>query len=290
MSRRLDGGWLEELHSELGLAGIRGRMRRRIELELADHLATEPGSEARLGTPREVAQRFAAELRTGRTRRSTWGAFAALALAAFGLLATTRAYTAAGGWPAVHGANATIVPIAGILILGACQVAFVAGILGLARMLRIGRDAPAADLRLVQRRMGMAVAAAALTALAMLVHAVVLWGLMPWWWDAVALTGSALPLAALAVAATAIGSAHELTPAGGPPAGLEADFPHVLAPLVSRPYLLAVVVGGAATLLALGGGAYAEGSLMEGAVRAAFEGVVFVVCFAALARPLAIRT
>ena len=34
--------WLEELHVELGRAGIRGCTRRRIELELADHLACDP--------------------------------------------------------------------------------------------------------------------------------------------------------------------------------------------------------------------------------------------------------
>ena len=96
--------------------GIRGATRRRIELELADHLACDPSSEARLGSPREVAERFAAELRTTRTRRAAWRSFFALALTAALLMVHARALSPLGSWSAVAGTNATFVSLGGLLI------------------------------------------------------------------------------------------------------------------------------------------------------------------------------
>jgi hypothetical protein len=289
--------FVEELHAELGRAGIRGRGRRRIELELADHLASDPGSEARIGTPRELAEQFAAELRSPRTSRAAWGSFGALALAAFGLAATMRAYAAAGGWPEVGGVRGVFVAVTGLGLLVACQVAFVAGVLGIARALRLRRRGGTApgELRLVQRRMGIALAAAAVTSVSLLAHAVLLWGLMPWWWDAVAFGSSVAAVVALALAAAAVGRARELTPADGvPPEGLDADVPDWVAARIAgvlgRPWLLAGLVGAAACLLMLVGAAQAESSLLEGLERAAAEGLAFFGCFAIFGRRLGLRT
>jgi hypothetical protein len=287
--------WLEALHRELGRAGIRGVTRRRIELELSDHLASDPESEARLGSPGELADQFAAGLRWPRTRRAVGVSFFALALAAVGLVATSRAYVAAGGWPSVHGAEAVLVSIAGVAIFGSSQLALVAGVLGVMRAFNTGRAHVAtSELALVQRRLNVALVAAGITAAGILVHAVVLWNLMPWWWDAVSLVSALLPLAALAVAASTVASAGAVTPAGGPPAaGLFADAPHWLAPyaggLLRRSWIFAGIVGGGVTVLMLALGAHAEGSITEGAVRAAFEGMFFFGCFVLLGRRLGLR-
>jgi len=60
--------FLSDLRRELAARGIRGRLADRIVAEFADHLACDP--DANLGTPEEIAERFAAELPVARTRRS----------------------------------------------------------------------------------------------------------------------------------------------------------------------------------------------------------------------------
>jgi hypothetical protein len=99
------------LRAELARAGIRGRLARRIVLELEDHLRCNP--DANLGAPREIAERFAEELRVPRTRRSTYAGFAALALAAVLLGVPTRGMSAAGGWPDTFGARGLVVSRSG---------------------------------------------------------------------------------------------------------------------------------------------------------------------------------
>jgi hypothetical protein len=62
--------WLDELELELRTAGVPPGPRRRILAEFADHLASDPGSEERLGSPAELARLFADEHATRSTRRS----------------------------------------------------------------------------------------------------------------------------------------------------------------------------------------------------------------------------
>ena len=68
------------LQSELDRVGIRGALAQRIEAELVDHQRCDP--EAPLGDPRELAERFAADLRAPLTRRAARHGFAALSLTA----------------------------------------------------------------------------------------------------------------------------------------------------------------------------------------------------------------
>ena len=73
--------WLDQLDRELRKAGIPASRRRRIIAEFADHLASEPGSEDRLGSPAALARQFADELGTacwsmkhhGASGSSRWG-------------------------------------------------------------------------------------------------------------------------------------------------------------------------------------------------------------------------
>jgi hypothetical protein len=175
--------FLADVRRELDRVGIRGGLARRIEAELADHLACDP--QAQLGTPPEIAERFAAELRVARTRRSS--------LAAFGALLLCAALTMVAGSRPGHAG-----PFAGLAIVALAQVAFVAGLLGLLglRARTVGR------LRLAQRRALIALLAAAGVCVA-----------------ATAVTWLALvPLAAVAFALARTRSAWVLTPAGERPA------------------------------------------------------------------------
>ena len=293
--------WLDGLRRELDGVGIRGRARRRILSELADHLACEPNSEGRLGSPAQVAARFAAELGVVRTRRSAYASFAALALTGASLLAANKAMSAAGGWPRLSGsAVASFVPAAGLIVFFLPQVAFVAGVLGLARALRIRRLSvtPAAELRLVQRRMAVAVFAGAGSTVAFGVQAVALNASaesgFSTWWVVFALATASASFVALAGAAASLRHANVVTPAGGSPArGLAADVPVPLQPFVrwiaARPTLLAAAIGVPAVALMLVGATVVEDSWTEGALRAVLEGIVFLGCFAALGRRLGLR-
>ena len=71
--------YLEALDRELREAAVRGRLRRRILAEIADHLACDP--EADLGPPRALAREFAVQLGSSRTRRSACATVVALGVA-----------------------------------------------------------------------------------------------------------------------------------------------------------------------------------------------------------------
>jgi hypothetical protein len=59
--------WLDELELELRRAGMPDGRTKRIVAEFADHLASDPGSEERLGSPAALARQFADEVGTGNT-------------------------------------------------------------------------------------------------------------------------------------------------------------------------------------------------------------------------------
>jgi hypothetical protein len=274
--------WISALQVELALVGIRGRTRRRIVSELADHLACDPESVARLGGPREVAERFASELRLVRTRRAAFEGFGALALTAGFLVAYSLATSAAGGWPDVFGARGLIVAFAGLGIVLSAQVAFVAGVLAVAR-----HPYDAAEARLVQRRNGVALAAGATVAAAQIVQTVALEPLRPAWWFALALASGTAALVALGGSAVALAGARAVTAGGdGDAPGLVADLP----PLLRRHARAVAPAAGIAAVAAMAvGSAIAEHSLLEGLTRGVLEGIAFVAAFVALGRLLGLR-
>jgi hypothetical protein len=79
--------WLDELELELRRTGMPDGRTRRIVAEFADHLASDPGSKERLGSPTALAREFADEVGIGNTSvlDSITGVGAGLG---FGLLAT----------------------------------------------------------------------------------------------------------------------------------------------------------------------------------------------------------
>jgi hypothetical protein len=241
--------FLGDLRSELAAHGIRGRLAARIEAEFADHLACDPT--ARLGTPAEIAERFAAELRVVRTRRASIGTFAALGVTAL-LLAALAGTQRAGS------------PFAAIGFLAFGQIAFVAGTLALWRGLR-GRTA--GDFRIAQRRGLVALAAGGVVCASLVA-------------DVGPLALAVAPL--LAAAAVATRRAAALTPAA-PAEGLSADFGR-------HAGLVLLALGAIAVGVVVFQGIAFEDSGWEGVIRGAIEAGGLAAGVAVLGRPLALRS
>jgi hypothetical protein len=264
---------IDELARELARVGIHGRRRERILTEFADHLACDP--EAKLGDPRRLAAQFADELASETARHVALGTFGALAVVAIAVgvpqvtLPTVPDITS--------GRSAFLVGPAALAMVIGSQIAFVAGTLAAVRALRLKGPH---EVTIVRRRVAVALAAGALTALGSALYAVNFWNVVPDWWVGLAVLGAtaaALPLAASAYAYTQASGVAVST--GDPAPGLSAD----LGPL-ARPAL----IGAAAMVAMLLATSILEGSLVEGAIRAAFEGLLFTACFITLRRPLAL--
>jgi hypothetical protein len=270
--------WLDDLDRELAAGGISARRARRIRLELADHLACDP--EAPLGTPAEVAERFAAELRGVETRRAVLTAFAALSLAA--VLLAVAGIAGPRRYPDTRGVRGTIDAVSGLALLAFAQVAFVAGCLALWRVLR--RDG-VADLALAQRRAAVALVAGGGVSVALLVNAAVLRPMPPAWVALMVLAG-ALPLPCLALGGLRVRAAGALTPVTGARTGLADDLPHAVSG--HGPVLLATLAAGAVGLI-VAQGIVVEGSVMEGIVRGAIEAGGLFLGVVLLGRLLGLR-
>ncbi len=263
---------IEQLGSELAAVGIRGRRRDRILAEFADHLACDP--EARLGEPSELARQFADELATDAARRAALATFGALAVVA---AAVALPQATLPRMPDITGGTSSFLvgPATLAMILGA-QIAFVAGCLAALRALRL--EGPQ-DVPLIRRRSAVALAAGAATAVGSALYAVNFRGVVPSWWFALALASAAAAALPLAASAAVYARSGGIEVSGGAARGLAVD----LGPL-ARPAL----IGMAAMLAMLVGTSFAERSVAEGAIRAAFEGIAFAACFLALRRFLAL--
>jgi hypothetical protein len=106
------------------------------------------------------------------------------------------------------------------------------------------------------------------------------WSDVPHWWAVLAVAAAGAAALALVVPAFAYMRAGRLRfSCTKTVRGLSADLGPLAQPLL---------IGGAATLLVLAGTSVAEGSFVEGVLRAGFEACVFAMCFIALRRPLAL--
>jgi hypothetical protein len=258
-----------ELRRELALQGVDARRARRVIAELEDHLACDP--DAQLGSPALIATRFAEELRLTQTRRATYVGFAALAVTAVSVVAASLGISAAGGWPEFAGVRGPLVAFGGLAIILGAQVAFVAGVLALWLVVR-----GSGELRLAQRRMRVALAAAAIALAGEAVHAIALRPLLPGWWFALATGVTVVSAFGLFGSWTALRRAAALTPR---------------APLATAGLPLWFVLGTALTVIAVMtiGTAHAERSWIEGLIRGVLEGAAFVCGFFALGRFLGLR-
>ncbi len=248
---------------------------------MEDHLRCDP--QAELGAPKLVATRFAFELGVARTRLAARVSFGSLAIAALILLVVTRAISAAGGYPA-GGSTGWPVALSGLGLVAFGQIAFVAGTLTLVRGVR--RHLSAADLRLVHRRAGVALAAGALTSSSLLVHALELRP-MPEWWIRFAVAGAAVSFIPLAAASVVLLRASRIAPAPvGVAPGLSGDLPRPL-----QRHAAGVLAG--LGVLAVGfvavSGAVFEPSSVEGLIRGAIEACGLLAGVAVLGRALGLR-
>jgi hypothetical protein len=259
-----------ELRRALARHGVDARRARRIVAELEDHRACDP--DAALGSPELIAERFAAELRVAETRRATLGGFAALAATAVGVLAVSMAISAAGGWPEFGGTRSVFVVLAGVALIIGGQVSFVAGVLAVWALLRRG-----GDLWLVQRRMRVALVAAAVVVAGEATNAIALHSSLPGWWFALAASVALVAGIGLGAAGVSLRRAAALTPEGR-------------SATVGVPAWFVLGTGLVAFALMTAGTAHAERSWIEGVIRGGLEVVAFACGYVALGRVLGLRT
>jgi hypothetical protein len=206
--------YLAELAAALDSVGIRGELRRRILLETEDHLRSDPEWQSRFGNPTAVAARFADELAVARSRGAANATFLALAVAgaayaAAFILANRGADIFVGGF-----AELAIALVAGVLVILAPQLAFVAGILAVVRSFRLGRgaaDAPA-DVPLLRRQTATALLAGWVTLASLATFAVTKGGPEPRWWIVGVLAAVGLAAVPLAWATARVLRAARLRP------------------------------------------------------------------------------
>ncbi len=285
--------WLQRLADELGARGVTGRERRRIVFELQDHIACEPGSEERLGDPRELAARFADELATDRARRSALEVFAALAVAALALLVSQLATLHAGGYPGFrHGRSMALFLPAAFGMLIAPQAALVAGALAALRAVRRRRAnaLPAAEIALIRRRAWVGLGAGAATVAGVLLYVADFSAVMPAWWVALVAGLAGVAGAALLAASARLARAGAIVARTSGSAGdVFDDLPVIRWRwLRQRPWRLGIsaslCVGAAVALFEW----HAERSLFEGVQRGAVEGFAAAVGFALLGRVIGV--
>lgn len=266
---------IDDLNRELRGVGISARRRRRIRLELEDHLACDPSAD--LGDPIALARQFADELGTAYARRAGFAAF--LLLAPFGVL-----FGALFALAAVRTENPPQALML-TLVVGV-QLAFVGGTLALVRAWRLRRlvAIPAAEARVLLCRSGIAVAGAALTVVALSLLAS---GYYPdFWWSPSPLvwTTVAVGAAAVLLGIAFLVRASRVLPGGdGRPRDLSFDLG-----LSVRPWTIALVVaGGIAICIAAAG--VVQSDPLDGLARGLADGSLCLAGFAVLGRPLGLR-
>lgn len=265
---------IDELDRELRAAGVPARRRRRIRLELEDHLACDPSAD--LGDPVVLARQFADELGTVLARRAGLAIF--MLLAPLGVLTVVLFLVAS-----VRAANPPLALMLALVV--GVQLAFVGGSLAALRAWRLRRFVaiPAAEADVLVRRAGLAVIGAALTTVPLGYLASgfydFLWTSRPLAWvtfgagAAASLLGSAAVVRAWRLRPIADGETHDLSF----DLGMDAD-----------PWLLAVAIAAAVALcIALAG--IVQSDPFDGLARGLADGLLGLLGFAVLGRPLGLR-
>lgn len=249
---------IDRLDRELAALGVPGRRRRRIRLELEDHLACDPGAD--LGDPAELARHFVDELGTALARRAGYTVF--LALAPIGVLAGALALV-----------NAGVVNVGTVV---GVQIAFVGGTLALLRAWRLRSTAvvSAAEAAVLRRRVLLGIAGGGLTLASIGVATQ----------RPLALATIGIGTATLAAVAVTCLSAVRVRPlSDGSPGDLSFDLG-----VAEDPWRLALWIAGAvAVCIALAG--IVQADPIDGLVRAVGDGTLCLAGFAVLGRPLGLR-
>jgi hypothetical protein len=275
--------YLDELSRELAEVGIRGRLRRRILAESQDHLRTDPDACDRFGSPAELANQFAAELGARSSRRAAVGAFAALGVAgvvyAFSFLGAAFAgQPAPDTWPLLA---QLMLPVA----IVAPQIAFVAGSLGLVRSFRRReRMLSSAELRVINRRTGVALVSGLATMLALAILAIELRDVSADWWVVLTVAGTSVAAPLLVLAGVPAGRAARLRPR------IEGEAGDLFDDLGFRvdPWQFALFVALGLGLVVFVGAAI-QGDPFDGLLNGAAEALACLAGFAALGRYLGLQ-
>jgi hypothetical protein len=280
--------YLDELSRELGRVGIRGSRRRRILAEVEDHLV-ESRDVGAFGEPRLVAQRFADELATGVSRRLAYAAFLALVPAG---LVYALVFGAGGQAPDIT--SARFLPLglaAAIAMLLAPQVSFAAALGALLRgwRLRDVRALPAAEVRILRRRAGVAIGSGALALAGVALYAYEYSAGLSSFSIVASVAGSAAASVPIVAAAVALRRAAPLRPATTGEAGDLCDdlgplFDRLPAEVPASPWRICLALAGVAAV-----GAVAAAGPDEGLRNATVEVVAICGGFAALGRFLGFR-
>jgi hypothetical protein len=276
--------YLDALNRELLDVGIPIRLRRRILAEAEDHLRADDGALERFGTPAEIANEFAAEIGSTASRRAAVGAFMALAFAGAVYTVSFVGAAVAGQpppdtWPLL----AQLALVSAIL---APQVSFVAGSLALVRVLRRREPVlPIAELKVINRRTGVALVFGLVTMAALGVLALELRNDSADWWVAFTLIGVALATPLLVLAAVPAAGAARFRPrVAGDPGDLFDDLG--FGSMDPWRFAGSVAVGmGLVVFLA----AAVQGDPFDGAVSGTAEALACLAGFAALGRYLGLR-
>lgn len=280
--------YVESLSRELARAGIRGRLRRRIVAEFADHLACDPGAE--LGAPSALARQFADELGTSRARAAAFRAFAALAFAGVLFAAAIASAAGPGGIGRINLSPATSAVMPACILAG--QVAFVAGGLGLVRAFRLRHDSVVKtdEARLLARRAAVGLAAGVVTVLALPAIAVGASHSVSSAWRVYAFAATGAGIGAMLLAAPAVAAAVRVRPLLDGRAGdLFSDLGPLASPtLAASPWRFALLVAFALALVTAAGGV-AGNDPYDGALRGLFEAAACLAGFATLGRYLGLR-
>jgi hypothetical protein len=276
----------ERLPRELAAVGISGRLRARILAEFDDHLASDP--QADLGNPRELARQFADELGTSRARRAAVRSFVALALAGI-LFAVVLVSCPGNAFGAVLVDGSLLGRLATAVVLLAPQVAFVAGVLAVLRVLqrRSAIVLPAAEAAIIVRRAAVGLGAGTAGLLALAAMAIAYHRLAAHWWLTLALAAAGAGLLALTVAAPSVLAAARVAPvAGGPPGDIFDDLGAWAPPALSgRPWRLALLVATAVAVAITASGVAASDGY-DGALRGIVDALLCLLGFATLGRYL----
>jgi hypothetical protein len=269
--------FIDRLDHELAARRVAPARRRRILLEYADHIRSDPSCEDRLGDPGELAQTFAAELAADDVRRTTGETFLALSLAAVALVVGQLLIAPGGGYPGFNNGISIAISIPALLmLLVAPQVALVSGMLAVLRAARRWRPRrlPDAEVALIYRRCAVAGAAGLVTCAGLLLYVVNFVGRMaPWWLVTQGLLAAIAGACLVVVAVRAHRAQRTIGDVVGSAGGIVDDIPP-LRPIAAHPvrWIALAAVAGLVGGSALGG--VAERSLIEGLERGTFEGLV----------------
>jgi hypothetical protein len=259
--------YLEDLGRELRAHGVRGSTRCRILAEVIDHLDSDPAAEERFGSPRQLANEFAADLGTRASRRSAVAAFAALAVSGVVYAVLFLSLSPQSIQSSTSSAAALII---------APQVAFVAGALALVRAFRTRNwRLTTAELTVLRRRAGTGLVFGVVTMGALALSADSTPAYLSTAGATILLVGAAVPLVAAARFRPQLaGSAGDVFD----DLGLAHGDPWRLA------LWIALAVGAAVWIAGI-----AQGDPIDGLVRGGFEAAACLAGFAALGRYLGLR-